>query len=214
MLRGGAVGAPPAPLALLSRPSESVVPDLSTDLLQLWTALWPALAIAGRRATDVSLNVFRVVFVVQGRRWLAATAAGLEAGTWLAAAGIVLSDLTWLRAAGFVTGVALGTAIGVELTARLRLGMKTVRVYVHVEADGSHHLDGHDVARVLHHAGYRATVFRGTGYRGPVDMVLSTVPYRETEQVLALARSVAPASFAAIDNSPHPAAGTSTAGRV
>lgn len=189
--------------------------DLTIDLSTLWPTLWPALAIAGLRAADVSMNVFRVVFVVQGRRWLAATAAGLEAATWLAAAGIVLSDLTWLRAAGFVFGVAMGTAIGVELAAQLRLGMKTVRVYVHVEQDADHLLDGHDVARVLHHAGYRATVFRGTGYDGPVDMVLSTVPYRDTDLVLGLARSVAPRSFAAVDNSPHPAApGTATAGRV
>lgn len=190
------------------------MPDWSPDVVALWLALWPALAVAGLRAADVSMNVFRVVFVVQGRQALAATAAGLEAGIWLAAAGIVLADLTWVRAAGFVVGVAMGTAIGVELTARLRLGMKTVRIYVHVE-EGTGHLDGQDVARVLHHAGYRATVFRGTGYSGPVDMVLSTVRYREAEDVLALARTVAPASFAAVDNSPHPAtAAAATVGRV
>ncbi len=190
------------------------MPAWSPDPLLVWAALWPALAVAGLRAADVSMNVFRVVFVVQGRRTLAATAAGLEAGIWLAAAGIVLADLTWVRAAGFVAGVALGTAIGVELAARLKLGMKTVRIYVHVEQDGPH-LDGNDVARVLHHAGYRATVFRGTGYAGPVDMVLSTVRYRHADAVLHLARSVAPTAFAAVDNSPHPAApGAATVGRV
>ena len=189
--------------------------DLTEQLPRLWTLLWPARVIAGLRATDVSMNVFRVVFVVQGRRGLAALAAGLEAGTWLAAAGIVLADLTVWRAAGFIAGVAIGTAVGVELTARLRLGMKTVRIYVPVHDDDEHRLDGQDVARVLHLAGYRATVFHGTGYQGPVDLVLSTVAYRDAEQVLDLARSVAPRSFAAIDNSPHPAApGTATAGRV
>lgn len=190
------------------------MPELSIDLAAWWALAWPALMIAGLRAADVSMNVFRVVFVVQGRRWLAALAAGLEAGTWLAAAGIVLSDLTWIRAAGFVVGVAMGTALGVELTARLRLGMKTVRIYVHVD-EGSDHLDGHDVAHLLHLEGFRATVFRGSGYRGPVDMVLSTVPYRDTERVLALARSVAPTSFAAVDNSPHPSTpAATTVGRV
>jgi len=192
-----------------------IVLNTTPHLATLWVLLWPAVAVALLRAADVSMNVFRVVFVVQGRRALAATAAGMEAGIWLAAAGIVLSDLTWARAAGFVVGVALGTAIGVELTARLKLGMKTVRIYVHIEEGDRPYLDGHDVARALHHAGYRATVFRGEGYRGPVDMVLSTVRYREAEEVLALARSVAPNSFAAVDNSPHPAAaGAATVGRV
>jgi uncharacterized protein YebE (UPF0316 family) len=190
------------------------VPDLSIDLASVWSLLWPALLIAALRAGDVSMNVFRVVFVVQGRRALAALAAGMEAGIWLAAAGIVLSDLTWMRAAGFVIGVALGTAIGVELAAHLRLGMKTVRIYVHVE-ENIDHLDGHDVAHLLHLEGFRATVFRGHGYHGPVDMILSTVPYRDTERVLALARSVAPTAFAAVDNSPHPAgAPLASVGRV
>lgn len=197
---------------------------LAGELATWWALLWPALAIAALRAADVSMNVFRVVFVVQGRRWLAAIAAGLEAGIWLAAAGIVLADLTWLRASGFVLGVALGTAVGVELTERLRLGMKTVRIYVHVGEDrtdrpGEHgtpgRLDGHDVAHLLHLEGFRATVFRGRGYRGPVDMVLSTVPYRDTDRVLRLARSVAPDAFAAVDNSPSPASPTTaTVGRV
>ncbi|MFP4235547.1 MAG: DUF5698 domain-containing protein [Nitriliruptoraceae bacterium] len=191
------------------------MPELLTEVGTWWGLLWPALAIAALRAADVSMNVFRVVFVVQGRRLLAALAAGLEAGIWLAAAGIVLADLTWLRAAGFVAGVALGTAIGVELTERLRLGMKTVRIYVHVEEGEPGHLDGHDVAHLLHLEGYRATVFRGRGYRGPVDMVLSTVPYRDTDRVLTLARSLAPTAFAAVDNSPYPAgAASATVGRV
>ncbi len=190
------------------------MPELTIDLAAGWSLVWPALLIAGLRAADVSMNVFRVVFVVQGRRALAALAAGAEAGIWLAAAGIVLSDLTWIRAAGFVAGVALGTAIGVELAARLRLGMKTVRIYVHVDDQGEE-LDGHDVAHLLHLEGFRATVFRGRGYHGPVDMVLTTVPYRDAERVLALARSVAPHSFAAVDNSPHPAAPTTASvGRV
>lgn len=191
------------------------MPELSIDLLAWWSLLWPALLIALLRAADVSMNVFRVVFVVQGRRGLAALAAGLEGGIWLAAAGIVLADLTWLRAAGFVAGVALGTAIGVELSDRLKLGMKTVRIYVQPSEDAEGHLDGHDVAHLLHLEGFRATVFRGRGYKGQVDMVLSTVPYRDTERVLALARSMAPTSFAAVDNSPHPAAAASASlGRV
>lgn len=193
------------------------MPELSLDLVAWWSLLWPALLIALLRAADVSMNVFRVVFVVQGRRWLAALAAGLEGGIWLGAAGIVLADLTLLRAAGFVAGVALGTVVGVELTDRLKLGMKTVRIYVPADdgEGGDSHLDGHDVAHLLHLEGFRATVFRGRGYRGPVDMVLTTVPYRDAERVLALARSMAPTSFAAVDNSPHPATATNASlGRV
>lgn len=182
------------------------------DLASIAAVIWPALAAALLRITDVTLNVFRVVFVVQHRRGLAAIAAGLEASAWLGAAAIVLTDLTIARGLGFIVGVAIGTALGVELTTKLRLGMKTVRVYVATDGEGE--LDGNDVARVLHHNGYGATVFRGTGYRGPVDMVLSTVRHRDAHEVLELARSVVPESFAAVDNSPQPAPAAGTAGRV
>lgn len=182
-----------------------------------WALIWPALAVALLRVTDVSLNVFRTVFIVQERRWLAAATAGLEAGTWLTAAGIVFADMTPVRAAGFVAGVAAGTAIGVGVARRLRLGMVTVRIYTDVTRTDDHGRPlehGELVADALRRAGFAATVFRGRGYRGPVDMVLSTVRRREADRVIAIARGVDPVAFAAVDNSPVPVPGASTSGRV
>ena len=187
------------------------------DLATLWSAAWPALVVALLRITDVSIGVFRTVFVVQERRTLAACAAGLESTTWLAAAGIVFADITPIRFGGFVVGVALGTAIGVELTRRLRLGMATVRIYTdatRTDEDGMPLEVGDAVARAIHAAGFGATVFRGRGYRGPVDMVLSTVRRRHAEKVLRIARGVDPDAFAAVDNSPIPAAGRQTVARI
>jgi uncharacterized protein YebE (UPF0316 family) len=196
------------------------MPDLPLpDLAGLWALLWPAVTIALLRIGDVSLNVFRVVFVVQERRLLAALVAGAEASVWLAAAGIVFADMTPVRIAGFIMGVAAGTAIGVTVAGRLRLGMTTVRVYAdatRTDADGKPLDLGHQIAREIHASGHGATVFRGTGFSGPVDMVLSTVRRRDAEQILAIARDVDPGTFAAIDNSLHPAPAmvASTAGRV
>ena len=185
------------------------MPDLPLpDLASLWALLWPAVTIALLRIGDVSLHVFRVVFVVQERRLLAALVAGAEASVWLAAAGIVFANMTPVRIAGFIAGVAAGTAIGVTLAGRLRLGMTTVRIYADATRTGAggQPLDlGQQIAREIHASGHGATVFRGTGFNGPVDMVLSTVRRRDAEQVLAIARDVDPGTFAAIDNSLHPA---------
>jgi len=182
-----------------------------------WTFVWPALAIALLRIGDVTLNVCRTVLIVQERRWLAAMTAGLEAAAWLAAAGIVFADLSAVRTAGYVLGVAAGTAIGVEITRKLRLGMTTVRIYTDAtRTDGKGHVieAGEAVADAIRRAGYAATVFRGRGYRGPVDMVLSTTRRRHAEQVVRIARDVDPVAFAAVDNSPLPAPATTTAGRA
>lgn len=192
--------------------------SLELDLPALWTAIWPALAIAGLRAGDVSLNVFKTVFVVSERRALASLFSGLEAALWLSAAGIVLADVTPVRFAGFVIGVASGTALGVTITRALQLGMVTVRVYADADPTDEAGLPiepaGPRVARAIHAAGFGATVFRGTGFSGPVDMVLSTVRRRDADGVLEIARTVEPTAFAAIDNSPHPAPAAATAGRV
>lgn len=177
------------------------------DLGTVWAAVWPALVIALLRVGDVSLNVFRTVLVVQERRLFASLVAATEASVWLTAAGIVFADLSPVRVAGFVTGVALGTAAGIEVARRLRLGMTTVRIYAdatRLDHDGMPAELGRRIAAAIHAAGHGATVFRGTGYAGPVDMVLSTVRRRAADEVVEIARSVDVSTFAAIDNSLHP----------
>jgi uncharacterized protein YebE (UPF0316 family) len=179
------------------------------DVAALWAAIWPALGIALLRIGDVTLNVFRMVFVVQERRLLAALASAGEASMWLSAAGIVFANMTPVRAVGYVAGVAAGTAIGMEVAKRLRLGMATVRVYADATRTDDYGVPlemGHRIATAIREAGYAATVFRGHGLRGEVDMVLATVRRRNAEEVVKLARGVDESAMAAIDNSLNPAA--------
>ncbi|GEM_PF-1414282 len=204
----------PAP----SAPEETTVfESLLADVTSVAAVVWPAMTIALLRICDVSLNVFRTVFVVQERRLLAALVAGTEASIWLAAAGIVFADMTPIRIGGFVVGVASGTAIGIEVARRLRLGMTTVRIYADASQLDEHGRElGQVIAEAIRREGHGATVFRGSGLAGPVDMVLSTVRRREAEAVLAIARSIDPNTFAAIDNSLHrsPAVMSGSVGRV
>lgn len=182
-----------------------LVPEGTT----LWGAIWPALAIALLRIGDVTLNVFKTVFMVSGRRVLASLFHAIEAGVWLSAAGIVFADMTPLRAFGFIVGVAAGTYLGMIIIQKLRMGMVTVRVY----ADATRELDiGVRLAKAIHDAGYGATTFDGEGYRGPVQMVLSTVRRKDAEMVMDVVRSIDSEVFVAIDNAPQPAG--QTAGRV
>jgi uncharacterized protein YebE (UPF0316 family) len=181
----------------------------SFDLPAILAAVLPAIGVAVLRIGDVTMNVFRMVFVVQERRLLAALASAGEAAMWLSAAGIVLTNITPLRAIGYVVGVAAGTAIGMEVARRLRLGMSTVRVYVDADAEDEYGRPlelGWRVASAIRDAGYAATVFRGHGLHGEVDMVLSTVRRRDADHVVEVARSVDATVMAAIDNALNPAA--------
>lgn len=178
--------------------------DLLSELVppgtSLWDALWPALVIALLRIGDVTLNVFKTVFMVSGRRVLASLFHAVEAGVWLSAAGIVFADMTPLRALGFVVGVAAGTYLGMIIIQKLRMGMVTVRVYVDATADLG---VGVTLARAIHEAGYGATTFDGEGYHGPVQMILSTVRRRDAERVVDVVRQIDDTVFVAFDNAPQ-----------
>ena len=165
-----------------------------------WTWLWPALGVALLRIGDVTLNVFRTVFTVQGRKGLAALFHGLEGGVWIAAAGIVFADMSAARLTGFVVGVMLGTLLGTTIVEHLQLGTVTVRIYVNAIDDA---IAGLRVADAIHEAGFGATTFDGTGYHGPVQMVLSTVRRRDAATVAEIARAVRVDALVAVDNELH-----------
>lgn len=166
-----------------------------------WLLLWPAFTVALLRVGDVTLNVFRTVFTVQGRRGLAAVFHGIEGGVWLAAAGIVFANMTPLRTIGYVVGVMTGTLLGTTIIERLQLGTVTVRIYADASEDA---LAGRRIAQAIHEAGYGATTFDGTGYRGPVQMVLATVRRRDAGPVADIARAVKDDALVAIDNDLQP----------
>lgn len=176
---------------------------LVAGLDSLWAFLLPAFLVALLRIIDVTLNVFRTVFTVNGRKGLAALAHGMEGAVWLAATGIVLSDLSVAKTVGFIAGIMLGTLLGTTIVEHLRLGMVTVRIY----ADASH-LDGSGarIADAIRAGGFGATTFTGEGMNGPVKMVLSTVPRRRATAVIDAASAVSPSAVVAVDNEFQPLA--------
>jgi uncharacterized protein YebE (UPF0316 family) len=170
-------------------------------------ALLPLLAVAGLRASDVTLGVFRATFIVRGRMAAAAVAAAAEAGVWLAAAGIVLTDLTLVRGIAFAAGVGLGTTAGMLVVRWLRLGMVTVRIFAPATR-------GEQVATLVRTLGHGVTVFDGRGRDGDVAMLLSVVRRRESA---AICRFLAdhPDLFVTLDSEPGPNSNVSgIAGRI
>lgn len=181
---------------------------LAATAAEVWSAVAPALLVAMLRVVDVTLNVFRTVFTVNGKKSLAASFHALEGGTYLAAAGIVLADVTVARAVGYMVGILLGTVLGMRIIERLRLGMVTVRVYADARhADGF----GRAIAENIRTAGFGATMFDGEGYKGPVKMILSTVPRRKVDRVVAAVREIDEDVFLSVDNDLQPMTQTARA---
>lgn len=165
-----------------------------------WALVWPALVVALLRMGDVTVNVFKVTCVVNGKRAAAAGFAALEAAIWLSAAGIVFSNLTVARGVGFIVGVAAGTWIGMLVIDRAKLGLVTVRVFA--GAGPERELAGHVIAERIRRAGHGATLFNGWGQRGEVHMVLSVVKRRDAGEVVKLVERTDPQAFVALDSAP------------
>lgn len=176
-----------------------LVAALTTDW---WALLWPALLVAVLRAGDVTVNVFKVTCIVNGRRVAGAAFAALEAGIWLSAAGLVLSNLTVVRGIGFVSGVAAGTYIGMLLIDQAKFGRVTVRAFV--SATTGRELAGHIIAERVRRHGHGATVFPGYGHKGEVHMILSVVKRRHAGAVCRIIQTTDKQAFVAIDNEPGP----------
>jgi uncharacterized protein YebE (UPF0316 family) len=163
-----------------------------------WAFLWPALAVAALRVADVTVNVFKTIAVVGGRRLVAPAFAALEASIWLSAAGIVFADLSVARFAGFVLGVAAGTWFGMAIVQRARIGFVTVRVFV--AAGAGRELAGQVLAERIRRHGHRATLFEGWGRAGPVHMILSVVKRRDANALITTIERTDQDAFVAVDD--------------
>jgi uncharacterized protein YebE (UPF0316 family) len=181
---------------------QTLLQTLPATFVEWWLLLWPAVVVALLRIGDVTVNVFKVTAVVNGKRPAAAGFAGLEAAIWLSAAGIVFSNLTLERGVGFVVGVAAGTWIGMLVVDRAKLGLVTVRVFV--GAGPGRELAGHVIAERIRREGHGATLFSGWGQRGEVHMILSVLKRRDAADVVGLVERTDPAAFVALDNAPGP----------
>lgn len=150
----------------------------STVILE---SLAAAALIFALRCFDISLGTIRMVFAVEGRRFLAAAFGFAEATAFIIGAGIVLSDVTDpIKIVGYSAGYATGTALGVTVARTLRLGMATIRI---VSPHGPVGL-----AQALRDQGYVVNTFDGEGADGPIRLILLNVRKRQVPTVMAVAQ--------------------------
>jgi uncharacterized protein YebE (UPF0316 family) len=144
----------------------------------------PALIFCAR-VFDVSLGTVRTILVVRGQRSLAAGVGFLEVTIWLLAISSVVNSLDQpLNVLAYATGYAAGNYVGVWLEGRLALGDHAVRL---VSRDQTGAIE----ARLVE-AEIDVVRLSARNARGPLGVLLVTVPRRRSRQVLEIAREVDP----------------------
>lgn len=149
--------------------------------------------IIGLRIIDVSAGVLRVMFIMRGRRGIAAAVGFVESFTWLVAAAAVFASLdTPAKAIAYAGGFALGTWIGTWLEEKVAVGETVVRVFVPMNAPSP--------TAELRDAGFGVTEVRGEGLSGPVMVLFCVVTRRRAKDVLRIVAASYPEAFTTVEN--------------
>lgn len=151
-----------------------------------------SLAIILARILDVSLGTLRTIFIVQGRRFIAAGLGFVELLIWILVVSEVLQNLdNRIYVLSYAGGFALGTYVGIRIEAWLAPGRQVLRVLTR---------KGEGMARELRSRGYALTEFVGKGMEGPVDLLLLEASRRRLLEVLPLVAKLDDAAIMLVDD--------------
>jgi uncharacterized protein YebE (UPF0316 family) len=116
------------------------------------------------RICDVSINTVRVIYMLNGKRWLSTALGFFESLIWLLAISQILQNVTnpvsYLAYSG---GFATGIFVGMLIEERLAIGNVIIRIISQ--------RDAHLMVDNLRDGGYRLTVLDAEGSHGPVSVI-------------------------------------------
>jgi uncharacterized protein YebE (UPF0316 family) len=139
---------------------------------ELFNYLIMPLLIFIARVGDVSINTLRIVFVLNGKKFIAPMLGFFEALIWLLAIGQIFQNinnpLSYIAYAG---GFAMGIFVGMTIEEKLAMGRVLVRVITPEPMN--------DLIDYMKERGYRFTMVGAEGRYGRVQL-LFTVLKRDT----------------------------------
>jgi uncharacterized protein YebE (UPF0316 family) len=145
----------------------------------------------------VTISTVRIIFLSRGMKGVAALLGFFEVTIWLFAIGQVTQNFACSFA--FASGFTLGVYLGVLIDQKLALGCVVVHAITPREPA--------ELVAELTAAGYGVTSMDGQGSVGPVRIVMTIIPRRELNRVIALLRGFDPNVFYSVDGLQTAAAG-------
>ena len=144
------------------------------------------------RLGDMSLDTLRLLFMMRGRKLLAALIGAIQATVFILAVSAVLSGpLNFWTVLGYALGFSSGVVVGMFAEERLAIGYAMLRVYST--------LCGQQIAAALRAAGYAATEIMARGKEGKITVVNCVIARRDVSSVRAIIDGVDAAAFVTID---------------
>jgi len=152
-----------------------------------------ALMIMLLRITDVSLGTMRVLFTVQGKKWIAGTVGFIEVTIWIFAIRHIMLNLgnIW-NVFGYSGGFAIGTILGI--TVEQKIGSGFVQLYV----ISMYFTD--KIADKLRENHIGITILPGEGTRGGVAVLYIMVTRKRQKEVIKLVEEIDPNAVISIQS--------------
>jgi uncharacterized protein YebE (UPF0316 family) len=144
--------------------------------------------VAGGAPPPPPRPTLRIVLIGRGMAVAAAACGFVESLVWLVVVSQILRHLTVpLYYVAYAAGFATGNYVGLLIERRLAMGCVILQVISQDPAD--------EIMTALRQGGLGATLTRGEGFEGPVDIVRSVLPRRQLRPTLARIKEVRPKAF-------------------
>ena len=143
------------------------------------------------RICDVTLGTLRIIFISKGKKGLAPLVAFFEVLIWI----IVISELlsqtgSLLSYVCYAGGYATGSFVGMYVEERLAMGIQLLQIYTKKPAD--------ELQQHLNRANFGATIIKGEGVNGPVNIMNTVVNRKNLPQVESIINQFDPDVFYAL----------------
>ena len=128
------------------------------------------------RVSDVSINTVRVIYMLNGRRFLSTALGFFESLIWLMAISQILQNVTNpVSYLAYSSGFATGIFVGMLIEERLAIGNIIVRIISQKDAT--------NLIRNLRDLGLRITVLDAEDNNGPVSVIFLVSKRQELKQI-------------------------------
>lgn len=144
------------------------------------------------RVTDMSLDTLRMLFVLRGKKFLAAAIGSFQALVFIIAISAVLTGpLNFWTILGYSLGFGTGIYVGMIFEGKLAIGFSRIQAYSKDK--------GEEIALALHESGHAATTSVAQGMKGPVTMINCIVSRKNIPEVERLIEATDNEVFITID---------------
>jgi uncharacterized protein YebE (UPF0316 family) len=140
------------------------------------------------RVLNYAISTLRLVFIGRGFKFFAAALAFLEAFIFAVVMGQIVSDLTDVtNLMAYCLGASAGSYVGMVIENRFIVSYSTVTVITHEK--------GNEIIKALHSNNYGATLSKGMGRDGEVDIIRSSAANRDIPRMIEIIRELHPDVF-------------------